>query len=269
MNAMLATATAAARAGGEVLRSGQGRDLKIERKAGRTDLVTWADREAQAAIAAVLRDAHPGCAILGEEGTIGDLAAEQVWIVDPLDGTTNYAHGWPFYSVSIALCSHGEIVCGVVYDPYRDELFAATAGGGATLDGSPLAVSAIDSLDRALLVTQVQSSDPAVIEDFMVRTRRLLDVAGGVRSFGSPALVMCGVAAGRLEGYCEATMSPWDVAAGALIIREAGGRVSDFAGAVASPLERADLLATNGRVHEELAAVLGLAATTPTDGARE
>jgi myo-inositol-1(or 4)-monophosphatase len=257
---VLAVASAAARAGGDVLREGRHRDLEIEFKDGPVDLVTAADRRSQEAVCGVLLAAFGDHAILGEEGTVGDLAAEHVWIVDPLDGTTNYAHGWPLYAVSIALCSHGEIVCGVVYDPDRDDLFAATAGGGATVNGRPLHVSSIDALNRSLLVTQVQSADAAVKDEFSSRTRRLLDVAGGVRNFGAPALVLCGVAAGRLEAYCERAMKPWDVAAGGLILTEAGGRVTDFEGRPRDPLGVSGLVATNERIHDQLLEALAVTA---------
>ena len=249
---ILEVAVRAARAGGEVLLDGLAGELEIEHKDGHVDLVTSADRRSQDAVFAVIRDAFPGHALLGEEGTAGDPEADGLWIVDPLDGTTNYVHGWPLFSVSIAHRAGGRLVCGVVLDPWRDELYTATAGGGATCNGVPLRVSDVDTLSRALLVTQVQSSDAAVIREYVERLERLIHLAGGVRNPGSPALVLCAVAAGRLEGFCERRIKPWDVAAGSLIVAEAGGRVSDFDGDPAESLEPVDLVATNGRIHAEL-----------------
>ena len=258
----LEVAVAAARTAGDLLLSRLGHELEIDYKAGPVDLVTDADRESQAAVTEVLLSAFPEHALLGEEGTTGDPGADDVWVVDPLDGTTNFAHGMPMFAVSIALCRDARVVCGVVYDPSRDELFTATDGGGAACNGRPLRVSDVETLERALLVTQVQSTDPAVIGDFLRRVERLLGVAGGVRNFGCPALMLCAVAAGRLEGFCERAMKPWDVAAGGLILREAGGRTTDFENGTTDALATADLVATNGRIHDELLAVLGAEPST-------
>ena len=250
--AILEVAVRAARAGGAVLRESLAGELDIEHKDGHADLVTAADRRSQEAVFAVIREAFPDHALLGEEGTAGAAAADEVWIVDPLDGTTNYVHGWPMFSVSIAHHAGGRPVCGVVLDPWNEELYAATAGGGATCNGVPLRVSHVAELSRSLLVTQVQSSDPAVIREYVERLERLILLAGGVRNPGSPALVLCAVAAGRLDGFCERRIKAWDVAAGSLIVAEAGGRVSDFAGGPAGSLEPVDLVATNGRIHAKL-----------------
>ena len=251
-------AEAAARAGGAVLMArlrGVG-DLQIAYKDGRANLVTVADRESQRAVTDVIRAAFPEHAVVGEEGTTGDPGTEHVWYVDPLDGTTNFAHGLPFFCVSVALRSRGQTVAGAVYDPARDEMFAASLGGGATVNGLPLRVSGIARLDRALVVAQAQSVDEGEIRAYAALVRRLMQAAGGVRSLGSPALTLCAIAAGRLEAYCEYAMDAWDIAAGQLILHEAGGTLTTFSGAAHATAERADVAASNGRVHPELLAVL-------------
>ena len=254
----LLVAEAAARAGGAVLMArlrGNG-DLQIAYKDGRANLVTVADRESQQAVTDVIRATFPDHAVVGEEGTTGDPGTEHVWYVDPLDGTTNFAHGLPFFCVSVALRSRGRTVAGAVYDPARDEMFAASLGGGATVNGLPLRVSGIARLDRALVVAQAQSVDEGEIRAYAALVRRLMQAAGGVRSLGSPALTLCAIAAGRLEAYCEHAMDAWDIAAGQLILQEAGGTLTTFSGAAHTTAERADVAASNGRVHPELLAVL-------------
>jgi len=254
----LLVAEAAARAGGAVLMArlrGNG-DLQIAYKDGRANLVTVADRESQRAVTDVIRAAFPEHAVVGEEGTTGDPGTEHVWYVDPLDGTTNFAHGLPFFCVSVALRSRGRTVAGAVYDPASDEMFAASLGGGATVNGLPLRVSGIARLDRALVVAQAQSVDEGEIRAYAALVRRLMQAAGGVRSLGSPALTLCAIAAGRLEAYCEYAMDAWDIAAGQLILHEAGGTLTTFSGAAHTTAERADVAASNGRVHPELLAVL-------------
>ena len=146
----------------------------------------------------------------------------------------------------------GEPACGVVYDPHHDDLYAAERGAGATLDGVPLRVSAVDRLDRALVVAQAQSSDPAVLREFAALVELLMNAARGLRFPGAPALVLALIAAGRLEAYCERAMDPWDIAAGQLLLEEAGGRLTRFDGAAPTTGETGDVVATNGRIHDEL-----------------
>jgi myo-inositol-1(or 4)-monophosphatase len=251
-------AEAAARAGGAVLMArlrGDG-DLQIAFKDARANLVTVADRESQQAVTDVIRATFPDHAVVGEEGTTGDPGTEHVWYVDPLDGTTNFAHGLPFFCVSVALRTRERTVAGAVYDPARDEMFAASLGGGATVNGLQLRVSGIDRLDRALVVAQAQSVDEGEIRAYAALVRRLMQAAGGVRSLGSPALTLCAIAAGRLEAYCEYAMDAWDIAAGQLILHEAGGTLTTFSGAAHETADRADVAASNGRVHAALLAAL-------------
>jgi myo-inositol-1(or 4)-monophosphatase len=250
-------AAAAARAGGTVLlarwRDG---DLQVAYKDGRANLVTVADRESQQTVAETILAAFPGHAIDGEEGTAGSPDADHVWYVDPLDGTTNYAHGLPFFCVSVALRYHGQTAAGAVYDPVRDEMFAAALDGGASLNGQPLRVSAVDRLDRALVVAQAQSVDERDIRAYAALAERLMRVAGGVRALGSPALTLCAIAAGRLEAYCEYAMDAWDIAAGQLILQEAGGTLTLFDGRPHTTADRADVVASNGLIHAELITAL-------------
>jgi myo-inositol-1(or 4)-monophosphatase len=253
-NAELRLATAAARAGGAVLlkRLRAGADLEVGYKDARANLVTAADREAQRAVTALILATFPRHLVNGEEGTAGSPGSSHVWYVDPLDGTTNYAHGIPFFCVSVALRAHGRTVAGAVYDPLHDELYAAAAGGGATLNGAPLRVSPVSRLDRALVVAQAQTVDPDEIRAYARLVERLMSVTGGVRSLGSPALTLCAIAAGRLEAYCEYAMDPWDIAAGQLILEQAGGRLTLFDGRPHLSADRADVVASNSRIHADL-----------------
>jgi myo-inositol-1(or 4)-monophosphatase len=211
----------------------------------------------QAAVTAVITDAFPDHAIVGEEGVAGPAGSDHVWYVDPLDGTTNYVHGVPFWCVSVALHRPDGVVCGVVCDPLRDEIYAAARGAGATCNGEPLSVSDVDRLDGALLVAMAQSENPAIIHEYVVLYERLLNVARGVRHLGSPALALCLVAAGRLEAYVERYMDPWDILAGKLILEEAGGTLTCFDGTPLRVPELADIVASNGRIHEDLLAAIG------------
>jgi myo-inositol-1(or 4)-monophosphatase len=251
-------AAAAARAGGAVLmkRLHAGAALEIGYKDARANLVTAADREAQRAVTATILATFPQHLVHGEEGTAGNPGSSHVWYVDPLDGTTNYAHGIGFFCVSVALRAHGRTVAGAVYDPLRDELYAAGPEGGATLNGAPLCVSETAALDRSLVVAQAQTVDPGEIRAYARLVERLMSVAGGVRSFGSPALTLCAIAAGRLEAYCEYTMDAWDIAAGQLILEQAGGTLTLFDGRPHQSADRADVVASNGHIHAELITAL-------------
>ena len=219
-----------ARDAGAVLRDFVGAELNVARK-GAVDLVTEADRRAEARIVAAIRDVYPNHAILAEEGGGSVVAgAEATWVVDPLDGTTNFAHGVPIWCVSIGVVVEGKPVVGVVYDPSRDECFTARRGDRATLNGTPISVSRPTRLDDALLVTgfpyDVRTSPVNNADHF----ENFLRSAQGVRRLGSAALDLCYVAAGRFDGFWELKLHPWDVAAGGLVVTCAGGVVSDFAG---------------------------------------
>lgn len=221
---------AARRAGNVIVRALERIDsLDIEAKA-HNDFVTEVDRRAEAEIIQVIRRAYPHHAILAEEsGHQGENDFE--WVIDPLDGTTNFLHRFPQFAVSIALRNKGRLEQGVIYDPLRQELFTASRGEGAQLDGKRIRVSSRKGLEGALLGTGFPFKQQQHLDAYLDTFRALFPMAAGIRRPGSAALDLAYVAAGRLDGFWEIGLSPWDMAAGVLLIQEAGGLVSDFAGA--------------------------------------
>jgi myo-inositol-1(or 4)-monophosphatase len=238
-----------------ILSEGHGRAQPIELK-GPVDLVTEYDRRVEELIVGRLGAADPGARIIGEEGGArGDERAARVWYVDPLDGTTNFAHGLPIFCTSIALYERGEPRCGLVHAPMLGWEFAATRGGGATMNGEPLRVSQTPALDAALLVTGFpydrRTNPDNNVANFGAFVRR----TQGVRRLGSAALDLCFVARGWFDGYWERKLHPWDVAAGLLIATEAGARATDLQGGPVR-LDAGEVLASNGRIHDAMVAVL-------------
>ena len=236
------------------------RGTKTVQYKGAVDLVTETDREAEELIVGQLRRAFPDHLIVAEEASAGaPLHApahdRYVWYLDPLDGTTNFAHGYPQFCVSLALARGTDVLFGIVYDPVREETFIASRGRGATLNGATLRVSAVESLQRALLATGF-AYDRQVRTDFYLNfVRDFMHQAQDFRRAGSAALDLCYVACGRFDGFWEWNLRPWDTAAGTLIVREAGGMVSDFRGG-AFDLYGEHTLASNGRLHAAMVAVL-------------
>ncbi|GIX33253.1 MAG: inositol monophosphatase [Lysobacterales bacterium] len=231
MRPAVTIATRAARAAGELILRHLDRihTLEIEHK-GRHDYVSQVDRMAEELIVRELRHAWPDCAILGEEGgERGSSTARRVWIVDPLDGTSNFLRGIPHFAVSIALMEQGQLVDAVVFDPVRNELFTASRGSGALLNGRRLRVGQRVQLDGALLATGFPFREPEHLPAHLEMLRRVLEKAEDLRRTGSAALDLAWVACGRLDGYFEYGLAPWDMAAGSLLVREAGGRCADFA----------------------------------------
>ena len=224
---------------------------------GEINLVTETDLASQALIHDRLALAFPDHDFLAEEGLKTQRGAEFRWIFDPLDGTTNFAHKVPVFCVSIGLERRGELVGGVVFNPMSGELYSAEAGSGAFLDGKPIRVSAVIGLGRALLATGF-SYDIWETRCNIAQHERIILKAQGVRRFGSAALDLCFVAAGRFDGFWELKLSPWDTAAGAVIVREAGGRITDFQD---RPVDvyHPEVCASNGLIHAELLAVLNRA----------
>ena len=245
----------AARAAGELLRSELAGARRIAFKGAPTNLVTEMDARAEALILGRIGEAFPDDAILSEEIGGRDGRSGRRWIVDPLDGTTNYAHGLPLFGVSIALEAGGRIVVGVVYDPMHDELYVAERGAGAFLNDRKLAVSTAATLDESLLATgfpyNVRETDDNNLREYAAFSVR----AQGVRRLGSAVLYLGWVAAGRFDGYWELRTGPWDVAAGSLLVEEAGGRITSVTGAPLD-VDRPAVLATNGRIHDEMLKVL-------------
>ncbi|MDO3376983.1 inositol monophosphatase family protein [Geoalkalibacter halelectricus] len=237
----------AAREGGRVLLQKFGTTLRIERKSA-VDLVTDADREAEETIVGVIRHTFPRHAILAEEADYGEKEGHYRWIIDPLDGTTNYAHAFPWFAVSIALEVEGEVVLGVVYNPAHQELFYAERGKGAFLNDVQIRVSSIGTLEESLVVTGFpydrKHSDANNYDHFV----NFQQAAQACRRVGSAALDLAYTAAGRFDGYWEMKLNPWDLAAGKLLVEEAGGRVTDFAGAPCD-IFGDEILASNGLIH--------------------
>jgi len=254
---MIQLAIDAARDAGRFLKENVGRVRSIETKKGEVrNLVTEIDKGSEARIIRAIRSRYPDHAILAEESGASDAQGEYRWIVDPLDGTTNFLHGLPVFCVTIGIEHRGEIVAGVVYDPNFDELFTAEKGSGAYLNGKRIAVSENAELINSLLVTgfpyDIAVNPDHAVEHFV----EFLKEARGLRRLGSAALDLCYVASGRLDGFWEVNLHPWDMAAGILLVSEAGGRVSDFHGERMSVYGRR-ILASNGMIHEEMMRVLG------------
>ena len=253
IGAVLETAVEAAKAAGSIHREFAGRTLDVRTKSSASDLVTQVDALAETAIREVILARFPDHAILGEEeGAVGALSSSR-WIVDPLDGTVNYAHGFPVSCASVAFEWNGRRLAGAVFDQGRDELFTATFGGGAFLNGTRLHVSPTPTVATPALLATGFPYDPNDHRNFE-RFRRLLAMGVPIRRPGAAALDLCYVAAGRLDGYWEFGLHPWDAAAGSLIVEEAGGRVTDGGGEQTPYGEM--ILATNGLLHAELLGVL-------------
>jgi myo-inositol-1(or 4)-monophosphatase len=256
---MLNFAIRVAKDAGRLLRDRFGTRIDIDHK-GSIDIVTDVDLASERLIREAISTYYPRHEILAEEGGLSESGSEYRWIVDPIDGTTNYAHGYPIFCVSIALECKGEVVLGVVYDPMRDEMFTAEQGGGAALNNRPIRVSKTAELMQGLLSTGFP---------YDIKTSKLTNLdhwanfamnAQALRRDGAAALDLCYVACGRFDGFWELNLSPWDTAAGALIVAEAGGRVTDFAGRPFSNYNR-EVLASNGLVHERMIEVLNRGTT--------
>lgn len=238
-----------AREAGALLMGYFQRRVKVEYK-GDVDLVTEADRASEALITRRIRERWPGHNILGEEGTRTEQGSEYRWYVDPLDGTTNFAHGFPVFCVSLGLEHNDERVAAVIFDPTRDEMFTAQKGGGAFLNGRPIHVSTISNLAECLVATGFPShkrhKNPNIFFYHQITLK-----THGVRRAGSAALDLCDVACGRFDGFWEFNLNPWDTAAGVLMVEEAGGRVTRFDGQPFR-IDSRETLASNGLVHDAL-----------------
>jgi myo-inositol-1(or 4)-monophosphatase len=250
----LEAALSAAKEAGEALRKGFGWQHSVRYK-GEVDLVTEVDEQAEQVIREILLGSFPAYGMLAEEG--GALVGEEDarWIVDPLDGTTNYAHQLPIFCVSIALERAGEVVLGVVHDPIREEVYVAERGGGAALNGEPIRVSDTDELIQALIATGFPYDRPKLPEALDL-FGRFAAITRGMRRLGSTALDLCHVASGRLDGYYERGIWAWDVAAGSLILKEAGGKVTDYRGGELN-LEGREIVASNGALHPAMTDLTG------------
>lgn len=254
----LDSATEAALAAGAVLQHHWGNLTTIDEKGRSGDLVTEADRGAEAAVMAVLERHLPtNHGILAEEsGARGNPDASLLWAIDPLDGTTNYTHQYPFCAVSIGLLAEGEPVLGVVYDPIHQDLFQAAAGLGATLNRRPIRVSKTDNLAQSLLVTGFAYDRRETPDNNYAEFCHFTHLTQGVRRGGAAAIDLAYVACGRLDGYWERGLSPWDIAAGIALVREAGGQVTAYDGTNLDVMA-GRLLASNGHIHSVMSHTLG------------
>jgi len=247
------TAIQAVRTAGQVLREGFSKQHQISFK-GIINIVTEMDLESERLVCEILRQDFPNYGILGEEGSQVHGSEEALWIIDPLDGTTNYSLGYPLFGVSVALEKRGELTLGVVYNPLLDELFVAEKGGGATLNGQSIQVTQTTELGKSLLASGFPYDAWSNLKNNSHEWNRFIKKAISLRCDGSATLDLCHVAMGRLDGYWEQDLEAWDMAAGALIVAEAGGMVSLCSGIPFSPYQR-NVLASNGHLH---AAMLGI-----------
>ncbi|MDD2694365.1 MAG: inositol monophosphatase family protein [Anaerolineales bacterium] len=250
----LSVAIDAARVAGRILRQQFAIPLNIDYK-GEINIVTEVDRKSETILQEMLAAAYPDYGFLGEEGVNNHQAHGARWIVDPLDGTTNYAHGFPFFAASIALEQAGEVVLGVVYNPVLDELYTAEKGAGARLNGNPIRVSTTGELGKALVGSGFPYDAWTTDQDNVATWARFVKSALSVRCDGAAALDLCHVAVGRLDAFWERDLAPWDMAAGALIAAEAGGAISACDG---SPfhLGQPGILADNGRLHDKMLEII-------------
>ena len=244
-------AVRAAMAAGSLLAQHLGKPRRVETKRSAADLVTELDRAAERLIARRLRQADPSIGFLGEEHGARRASASSRWIVDPLDGTNNFVHGLPIFGVSIALEQAGTMTVGVIYDPMRRELFTATRGGGAFLNGKRIHVSTTPTLSHSLLSTGFSSHFLTQTQPYLGWFQTLQRSSHGVRRIGSSVFSLASVAAGRLEGFYERDLWPWDIAAGLVLVEEAGGRVTNFEGR-GVVLTEGRLVASNGKIHAAL-----------------
>lgn len=261
MHPMLITAVKAARKGAAVInRASFDLDRVQVSKKGHNDFVTEVDKAAEQAIIEVLKSAYPDHAILAEEsGPSSNLhdESEHVWIIDPLDGTTNFVHGFPTYCVSIALQHRGVITQAVVYDPNRNDLFTASRGAGAFLNEKRIRVTRRDKLADALIGTGFPYADMTGLDEYLSMFKLMTERTAGLRRPGAAALDLAYVAAGRLDGFFEKNLKPWDIAAGALLITEAGGIIADFSGeSDADYLNKGHVIAGNPKVFAQMVPIL-------------
>ncbi len=254
MEDYLEAAIIAAREAGQMLRENFTVSREIKYK-GEVDLVTNFDRRSQQMIFERLSESYPNHDFLAEEGLDQETGRDFRWVFDPLDGTTNYAHRFPVFSVSIALERRGRVACGVVYDPMREEIFTGIKDKGAYLNGKKIKVSEVNDLNRSLLATGFPYDLRESAENNIAHFNHFLTRVQAIRRCGSAAIDLCYVACGRFDGFWELKLKPWDVAAAALIVQEAGGQLSDFQDREFSIFSQ-ETLGTNGLIHRQMLDVL-------------
>lgn len=249
------TGISAAYKSAEILNHYLGR-LPAIRKKGPNDLVTIADIESEKKIIETIRLQFPDHEIVAEESGLNKTSSSACqWIVDPLDGTTNFAHQIPIFSISIAFALNNDVVVGIILNPVTGELFTAISGDGAKLNGKPIRVSDEKNISDSLLVTGFPYDVESILDPAMTRFKRCILSSRGVRRLGSAALDLCFIACGRFDGFWEENLKPWDTAAGMLIAKEAGAKITDFSGAPCT-LNEKEILATNSHIHDDLKLLL-------------
>lgn len=251
---MRAFAETLARGSGALLRDKQQELREIDTKSTPTDLVTDADKASEAWLVKAIRETYPDHAILGEEGTGDPSLLDQdgyVWVIDPLDGTVNYAHQLPMYAVSIGLLLDGQPLLGAIYLPVLDQMFSAERSQGATLNGQPISVSDTPTLQQAVLATGFSYDKHISEQDNLANLTRLLKRIRGIRRMGAAAVDLAYTACGRLDGYWEEKIQPWDIAAGVIIVQEAGGTITGYTGEPVQ-LAQGHLIASNGHLHQAI-----------------
>jgi myo-inositol-1(or 4)-monophosphatase len=246
------------REAGGILLNYLGRSMEIRSKSTEIDLVTEADLASERFMVSTIRKRYPGHRLLSEEEVQPDSDSEYLWLIDPLDGTINFAHGFPVFSVTVAVRHLADLIIGVTYDPLRDELFTVSRGHGAELNGQQIHVSTAGRLIQSLVATGFPYRKATISDNNLAEFNRVLPRIQGIRRGGSAALDLAYVAAGRLDGYWESHLSPWDWAAGMLMVQEAGGSVTSRDGRPWT-FESQGMVATNGLIHHELMDVLNRA----------
>lgn len=244
------------RIAGNIIREGFGKNLQIEFKTNKANIVTDIDKKSENIIKNFIKKEFPTHGILAEESGLEKGSSDYIWVIDPLDGTTNFAHGLPIFSVSIGVLKQKEIICGVVYDVMNDEVYSAEKGSGAHLNSKRIKVSSASQIEESLLVTgfpyNISENPDNAIEKFAT----IIKKARGVRRLGSAAIDFCYVASGVFDGFWEIDLNPWDVCAGKLLVEEAGGKVTNFAGENIDIYSR-QFLAGNGKINSILENILG------------
>ncbi len=244
----------AVKEGGAILVKYFGKIKSIDYK-GEINLVTEADQRSEEVILSIIKDSYPNHRILAEETGESGNSSSFKWIIDPLDGTTNYAHGYPCFCVSLAIEYEEEVIYGAVYDPVKDELFTAEKGKGAFINGKAIKTSSTKQLDQSLLCTGFPYDVRDDMDSNILNFRTFLMKAQAVRRDGSAALDLCHTAAGRFDGFWEQKLFPWDVAAGGLLVTEAGGKLTNFTGGIFSIYDK-EIVASNGLIHDQMVEAL-------------
>ena len=252
---------AAAYAGAQVVRDRFGNISQIDKK-GAFNLLTEADTESEKKIITTIREAFPDHAILAEESGASEGTEGYQWLIDPLDGTTNFTHQLPIFAISIALTLDTDIILGLVLNPMDGELFSAVSGQGAQLNGQPIKVSSTESVEESLLVTGFPYNFSEISESLMKRFTVCQNASQGVRRLGSAAIDLCYVACGRFDGFWEVGLNPWDTAAGAVIATEAKAVVTNFSNQMFC-VDHNEILVTNGNIHQEMLSLLALEELNP------